>query len=110
MMKTPRPVTLRIRLRDGHEQVVTLGEDSPEVLALFSALANAEAGSRYMQLPVADGRVAFSFQTSQVVSVVSEPPVVWRSTREPRGSAGCRGRGMSGRSPGRPGCAVPDSW
>jgi hypothetical protein len=75
-METPRAVTLTIRLLDGREQAVTLPEDSPEVLALFSALATPGSARKFVQLPLEEGRQAFSFQTSQVVSIVSEPPVV----------------------------------
>lgn len=75
-MNTPRNVTLRIRLTGGHEQVVALQEDAPELTTLFTALSSPYSESRFVQLPVDGGRVAFSFQTSQLVAIVSEPPVV----------------------------------
>lgn len=75
-MGTIRDIQLRIRLTGGHEHAVTLREDAPELLALFTALSAPESGSRFMQLPLDGGTVALSFQTSQLVSIVSEPPVV----------------------------------
>lgn len=75
-MGAPRDLELTITLAGGKEFQVLLPEDAPEVTALFAALSAPEAGSRFMQLPLDGGRVACSFQTSQLVSVVSEPPVV----------------------------------
>jgi SM-20-related protein len=75
-MEAPREVRLRISLLDGREHSVTLREDAPELATLFSALSNQASGSRLIQLPLDGGRVACSFQSSQLVSIVSEPPVV----------------------------------
>ena len=75
-MEAPRDVRLRISLLDGREHSVTLREDAPELVALFSALSNPASGSRFVQLPLDGGKVACSFQSSQLVSIVSEPPVV----------------------------------
>jgi len=75
-MTAPRDIKLTIGLSGGKEYQVTLPEDAPEMGALFGALSAPEAGSRFMQLPLEGGRVACSFQTSNLVSIVSEPPVV----------------------------------
>lgn len=75
-METPRDIKLRISLAGGKEQEVTLREDAPELVTLFAALSAPETPSRFVQVPLDGGRVAFSFQTSQLVSIVSEPPVV----------------------------------
>jgi len=82
-MPAPRDIKLTIGLAGGKEYQVTLPEDAPEVAALFAALASPEAGSRFMQLPMEGGRVACSFQTSMLVSVVSEPPVVVQPAEQP---------------------------
>ncbi|HEY4184862.1 MAG TPA: 2OG-Fe(II) oxygenase [Polyangia bacterium] len=83
MMETSRDIKLKISLRDGHEQTVTLREDAPELLTLFSALSNPQAASQFVQLPLEGGRVACSFHTSQLVSIVSEPPVVLKLDAPP---------------------------
>lgn len=75
-MTTIRDIALKIGLVGGHEHNVTLREDAPELLVLFSALSSTEPASRFVQLPIDGGKIACSFQTSQVVSIVSEPPVV----------------------------------
>lgn len=75
-MNAPRDIKLTIVLAGGKEFQVILPEDAPEVTTLFAALSAPEAGSHFMQLPLDGGRIACSFQTSQLVSVVSEPPVV----------------------------------
>lgn len=75
-MTTPRDIELTITLAGGKEYQVILPEDAPEVTALFAALSAPQAGSRFMQLPLDGGRIACSFQTSQLVAVVSAPPVV----------------------------------
>lgn len=75
-MPTPRDIQLKIRLAGGHEHTVTLLEDAPELLVLFTALSNPGEASRFVQLPLEGGRAACSFQTSQLVSIVSDPPVI----------------------------------
>ena len=76
MIDTPRDIKLKIGLVGGKEHEVLLREDAPELVALFSALSRPEAGSQFVQLPLDGGRVACSFQTSQLVSIVTDPPVV----------------------------------
>lgn len=75
-MTTLRDIQLKIRLAGGHEHAVTLREDAPELLTLFTALSTPGTGNQFVQLPLDGGRVACSFQTSQLVSIMSEPPVV----------------------------------
>ena len=75
-MEPLRDITLKIGLVGGKEHEVLLREDAPELVALFSALSRPESGSQFLQLPLDGGKLACSFQTSQIVSVVSEPPVV----------------------------------
>lgn len=76
MMDAVRDIQLKIRLVGGHEHIVSLPEDSPELPILFTALSNPGESSRFVQLPMEGGRSACSFQTAQLVSIVSEPPVV----------------------------------
>lgn len=75
-METARDIRLKIGLAGGTEHEVLLREDAPELVALFSALSDPQSGSRFVQLPLDDGKLAWSFQTSQVISIVSAPPVV----------------------------------
>ena len=75
-METLRDITLKIGLQGGKEHEVLLREDAPELVALFSALSRPESGSQFVQLPLDGGKVACSFHTSQLVSIVSAPPVV----------------------------------
>ncbi|MDO9103215.1 MAG: 2OG-Fe(II) oxygenase [Candidatus Nitrotoga sp.] len=82
-MNTPRDIQLKIHLAGGHEHTVTLREDAPELLVLFTALSTPESGNRFVQLPLDGGKVACSFQTSQLVSIVSEPPVVMELHKVP---------------------------
>jgi SM-20-related protein len=72
----PREVRLLIRLTGGHEHAVTLREDAPELLALFTALAAPGSAEAIVQLPLDGGAAACSVRTSQLVSIFSEPPVL----------------------------------
>lgn len=99
-MNAPRDLELTITLAGGKEFQVLLPEDAPEVAALFAALSAPEAGSRFMQLPLDGGRIACSFQTSQLVSVVSKPPVVVKL--EPPQQRPPRAATTSIRGPGAP--------
>lgn len=75
-MAGARDIKLKLGLAGGQQHEVILREDSPELMTLFSALASPGAPSQLVQLPLDGGKVACSFQTSQLVSIVSEPPVV----------------------------------
>ncbi|MEM7584911.1 MAG: 2OG-Fe(II) oxygenase [Acidobacteriota bacterium] len=70
----PRSIDLEILLQGGHRQQLALPEDSPLLAELFQALASSDG--RFLQLPIQDGRGACSFHASQLVSVLSRPPVV----------------------------------
>ena len=72
----PRDIHLRIRLRGGHERQLTLPEDAPELMALFTCLALPSSGSDFVQLPLQGGKAACSLRASELVSIESEPPVV----------------------------------
>jgi Rps23 Pro-64 3,4-dihydroxylase Tpa1-like proline 4-hydroxylase len=71
-----RNIKLSISLAGGATHEVVMREDAPELPTLYAALATPEAPHRFVQLPVDGGRVACSFHTSKVVSIVSDPPVV----------------------------------
>ena len=76
----PRDIKLTIRLINGDCHEVRLGEDAPELATLFGALASPSpehsAENQFVELPLEGGRVAWSFRTSNVVSILSDPPVV----------------------------------
>ena len=76
MIESPRDIKLRIGLAGGKDHDVVLREDAPELVALFSALSTPGAPSQFVQLPLDGGRAACSFQTSQLVSIITEPAVV----------------------------------
>ena len=80
-MTPPRDIKLTLSLVGGRGYEVVLREDAPELVTVFAALAAPESGSRFVQLPLHGGRGACSFQTSQLVSIVSEPPVVVKLDR-----------------------------
>lgn len=84
-METPRDIKLNIALVGGQVHEVVLREDAPELVTLFAALATPQSTSRFVQLPLHGGTVACSFQTSQVVSILSEPPVVMNQEAEKPG-------------------------
>jgi SM-20-related protein len=75
-MEQPRNITLKVGLVGGTEHEVILREDAPELVTLFSALANPDSGNRLIQLPLDGGRGACSFPSSRLTSIVSSPPVV----------------------------------
>jgi Rps23 Pro-64 3,4-dihydroxylase Tpa1-like proline 4-hydroxylase len=75
-MSGARDIRLRIQLAGGHVHEVTLAEGSPELRALFAALASPTPSKAFIQLPLDGGRSACSFHASQLVSILSEPPVV----------------------------------
>ena len=76
MTATPRTVELRVRLKNGDLHRVRFAEDSPELLALYAAIAAAPADDRLLQLPLDGGKASCTFRASQLASIVSEPPVV----------------------------------
>jgi Rps23 Pro-64 3,4-dihydroxylase Tpa1-like proline 4-hydroxylase len=80
----PRDIRLRIRLRGGHEHQLTLPEDAPELMALFTGLALPNSGNDFLQLPLQGGKAACSLRSSQLVSIESEPPVVLNMPAEAR--------------------------
>ena len=83
-MSAGRDIRLRIQLAGGHSCEATLPEDAPELRALYAALAAPTPADELVQLPLDGGQSACSFRASQVVSIVSEPPVlVQPHTAEP---------------------------
>src|SRR5262245_10537324 len=80
-----RTVAVRLCLAGGHQFSVNLPSDSPLLHSLFASLA---ANSRvppaapptFFQIPLADGGVACSFVSTQLVCLVTEPPVLLEST------------------------------
>lgn len=79
-MRPARDIRLRIQLAGGHTYETILPEDATELRDLYAALATPTAGNEFVQLPLDGGRSACSFRASQVVAIVSEPPVVVERT------------------------------
>jgi len=72
----PRDIRLQIRLAGGHQHEVTLREDAPELMLLFSALFSPGPRAGFVQLPLDGGAASCSLRSSEIVSIISEPPVV----------------------------------
>ena len=53
-----------------------MSEDAAELRTLYAALASPTPANEFVQLPLDGGRSGCSFRASQLVSIVSEPPVV----------------------------------
>jgi len=84
-----RTVAVRLCLAGGHQFSVNLPSDSPLLLSLFTALAansqvSAASPPTFFQIPLADGRMACSFFSTQLVCLVTEPPVLLDSTEPTR--------------------------
>ena len=84
-----RTVAVRLCLAGGHQFSVNLLSDSPLLRSLFTALAaNAQISPAtpptFFQIPLADGRVACSFFSTQLVCLVTEPPVLLEDTEPTR--------------------------
>lgn len=76
-----RPVAVRLCLAGGQQFSLTLPSDSPLLRRLFTALAShaqipPASPATFFQIPLEDGRVACSFFSTQLVSLVTEPPVL----------------------------------
>ena len=75
-MSEGRDIRLRIQLTRGQTIETTLREDAAELRTLYAALASPAATNDFVQLPLDGGRSACSFRTAQLVSIVSDPPVL----------------------------------
>ncbi len=75
-MSEGRDIRLRIQLAGGQTIETTLREDAAELRTLYAALASPAATNDFVQLPLDGGRSACSFRTAQLVSIVSDPPVL----------------------------------
>jgi SM-20-related protein len=80
----PRPIDLRIQLAGGHSHTLTLPDNAPALVDLFTALASPEPSQGLIQLPVSNGGTALSFRLSQLISVITSPPVVVNVAAPPR--------------------------
>jgi SM-20-related protein len=77
----PRTISVRLQLENGDSLELSLREDSPELATLFKILASRgndalEPSEQFLQLPLDHGRAACSFHSRQLVSVITEPPVL----------------------------------
>ncbi len=76
-----RMISVQLQLESGHELKLTLGEQSPELVTLFRILASRNSDTvtpaeQFLQLPLNNGAAACSFHSRQLVSIITEPPVV----------------------------------
>jgi SM-20-related protein len=76
-----RLVTVQIELRGGYRHEVILREDAPELQDLFRSMAahtqpDLYNGDWFFQLPIENGEAACSFVSSQIVAVITKPPVL----------------------------------
>ncbi len=77
----PRMISVSLQLESGHQLELSLSEDSPELATLFRILASRgsntiEPVEQFLQLPLENGKAACSFNSRQLVSVITQPPVV----------------------------------
>lgn len=80
-LQDPRAVKVQLALASGHQHTLNLLSDSPLLQDLLTALAaNGQSAEEhpptFFQIPLEDGRSACSFQSTQLVSMVTEPPVL----------------------------------
>ncbi len=76
-----RVIDLRIRTIGGHEYVLPLPEDRPELRQLFTAFVNRAAMAsqgkpNLVELPLEGGEAACTIAVDQIVSIESSPPVL----------------------------------
>jgi Rps23 Pro-64 3,4-dihydroxylase Tpa1-like proline 4-hydroxylase len=76
-----RTISLELALDGGHTYQLEMSEDNPELVSLFQVLAtrgdrSKQQSGRFFQIPVDGGKAACSFNASQLVSIVTNPPVV----------------------------------
>jgi Rps23 Pro-64 3,4-dihydroxylase Tpa1-like proline 4-hydroxylase len=79
--KAIREIAVQIHLDGGHQHDILLPENSADLASLFRVLASrgsegVQPDEQFFQLPVDKGRAACSFNSSQLVSVITKPPVV----------------------------------
>ncbi len=80
----PGAIRVEIALTGGQRHEVVLEKDSDLLRRLFEALAAAaqpppRPDPTYFEIPLENGRVALSFPSTHLVSIVTEPPVLIRS-------------------------------
>ena len=76
-----RMISVKLQLESRHQVELSLSEDSPELASLFRILASRgsdaiEPAEQFLQLPLDGGKAAFSFNSRQMVSITTRPPVV----------------------------------
>ena len=72
-------VELDLLLEGGQTQTLTVSADAPELIRLFQILGrrgSALAEEQFFQLPLKDGKEAFSFSSAQLVAIRSRPPIL----------------------------------
>ena len=72
-------VELDLLLEGGQTQTLGVPADAPELIRLFQILGrrgSALAEEQFFQLPLKDGKEAFSFSSAQLVAIRSRPPIL----------------------------------
>jgi SM-20-related protein len=92
MTAQARTVELSVRLAGGDLHRLTLPEDARELLELYAAMAALPASDRLLQLPLDGGKAECTFRASQVISVVSEPPVLLEAQKSAASAAATASR------------------
>jgi Rps23 Pro-64 3,4-dihydroxylase Tpa1-like proline 4-hydroxylase len=74
-------IQVQLLLEGGHSQNVEMRADAPELGQMFQILGTRSSGSenvpeQLIQLPLDEGRESFSFNSAQLVAVITRPPVV----------------------------------
>jgi len=74
-------IAVQLQLEGGQRIDLRLREDAPELITLFQILASrgsneVEPVEKFLQLPLENGKSACSFNSRQLVSVITEPPVI----------------------------------
>jgi Rps23 Pro-64 3,4-dihydroxylase Tpa1-like proline 4-hydroxylase len=82
-------IAVRLQLDSGHEIKLSLSENAPELAALFRILASrgsdaVEPVEQFLQVPLDGGKAACSFNSRQLVSIITEPPVVVQLEQAPQ--------------------------
>ncbi len=79
--KHVRTVAVRVALEGGHVHDLELREDASELVSLFRVLGSRgqpgrQPAEEFFQIALENGQAACSFNSSQLISVTTRPPVV----------------------------------
>jgi len=84
-----RTVRVQVLLEGGHSQKFEMLADAPQLREVLQGLAAAQSAGangspgQLIQLPLDGGRESFSFNSSQLVAVITRPPVLLEFEKAP---------------------------